>query len=46
MRADSLFEQVGGVGRWALENGNLEFFRPQMAFAYRLDFIALGPKNS
>ncbi len=26
--------------------GNLEFFEPQMALAYRLDTISQGPKNS
>ena len=26
--------------------GNLEFFGPQMALAYRLDAISQGPKNS
>ena len=42
MHAYPLLRQVGGA--WALEN--VDFFRPQMALAYRLDSISQGPKNS
>jgi hypothetical protein len=29
-----------------MDPGNLEFFGPQMALAYRLDAISQDPKNS
>ena len=42
MRAASITWASGrGLGP-----GNLEFFGPQMALAYRLDAISQGPKNS
>jgi hypothetical protein len=35
------------LGKWrGLGPGNLEFFGPQMAFAYQLDATSQGPKNS
>jgi hypothetical protein len=42
MRADPLRGQVGG----GLGPGNLKYFGPKMALAYRLDVISQGPKNS
>jgi hypothetical protein len=42
MRAYPLLGEVGkGLGP-----GNLEFFGPQMALAYRLDAISQGPTPS
>jgi hypothetical protein len=42
MRADPLIGQVGG----GLGPGNLKYFGPKMALAYRLDAISKDPKNS
>jgi hypothetical protein len=49
----ALYIMIFDAGRsinWAsgrvLGPGNLEFFRPQMALAYRLNAISQGPKNS
>jgi hypothetical protein len=41
MRAYPLLGQMGG----GLGPGNLEFFGPQIALAYRLDVILQGPKT-
>jgi hypothetical protein len=43
MRAASI--TWGAIGR-GLGPGNLDFFGPQMAFAYWLDAISQGPKKS